>query len=156
MIVYQAGLSLFRYSLLHLVELQLVGLDQCFRFQRHHLYYITPSPAELIQHCCHLAVSMSPSMLMQCSPVAKQYLAISRCMTAPQADAHAGAACANKCIGVISYVQMQMRFVMRIRMRLTESVHVAIQNVSAHESDKYSKERRHYRRVFLKKDMAER
>ena len=41
-------------------------------------------------------------------------------------------------------------------MRLTESVHVAIQNVSAHESDKYSKERRHYRRVFLKKDMAER
>ena len=60
-------------------------------------------------------------------------------MTAPQADAHAGAACAKKCIGVISYVQMQIRFVMRIRMRLTESVHVAIQNVSAHESDKYSK-----------------
>ena len=31
---------------------------------------------------------------------------------------------------------MRMRFVVRIRMRQTESVHVAIQNVSAHESDK--------------------
>ena len=36
----------------------------------------------------------------------------------------------------ISYVQMRMRFVVRVRMRQTKSVQVAIQNVSAHESDK--------------------
>ena len=38
-------------------------------------------------------------------------------------------------IGVI-ILRMRMRFVVRIRMWQTESVHVAIQNVSAHESDK--------------------
>ena len=51
---------------------------------------------------------------------------------------HADAACDNECerIGVISYVQMRIRFVERIQMRQTESVQGAIQNVSAHESDK--------------------
>ena len=39
-------------------------------------------------------------------------------------------------IGVISYVQMQMQFVVRIRMQQTESAHAAIQNVSTHESHK--------------------
>ena len=37
-------------------------------------------------------------------------------------------------IGVISYGQMRLRFMVRIRMRQSESVQVAIQNVSAHES----------------------
>ena len=33
-------------------------------------------------------------------------------------------------------MQMRMRFVVRIRLRQNESIHVATQNVSAHESDK--------------------
>ena len=37
---------------------------------------------------------------------------------------------------MIPYVRMRLRFVVRIRTKQTESVHVTIQNVSAHESDK--------------------
>ena len=39
-------------------------------------------------------------------------------------------------VGMIPYVWMRFRFVVRIRMRQTESVYVVIQNVSAHESDR--------------------
>ena len=42
----------------------------------------------------------------------------------------------RECIGVISYVRTRFRFMVQIRMRQTESVHVAIQNASAHESDR--------------------
>ena len=37
-------------------------------------------------------------------------------------------------LGMISYMQVRLRFVVRIRMRQTESVQVAIKNV-AHESE---------------------
>ena len=51
------------------------------------------------------------------------------------------AVCGNKWLqcertGGLSYVQMRVRFVKLTRMPQTESAHVAIQNVSAHESDK--------------------
>ena len=36
-------------------------------------------------------------------------------------------------IGIILYVQLRMRFVVRIRLRQNEWVHVAIQNISAYE-----------------------
>ena len=73
------------------------------------------------------------------------------------------AVCGNKwlhceSIGVISYVRMRIWFVVRIRMRQTESVHVAIQNVSAHESDKkFQQVTSLSRRVFpIKKKTVER
>ena len=48
------------------------------------------------------------------------------------------AKCGNKWLqaGVIPNVRMRLWFMVQIRMRQTESVHTAIQNVSAHKSDR--------------------
>ena len=71
------------------------------------------------------------------------------------------AACGNKWpqwerVGVILYVRMRLRFVVRIRTWLTESVHVVNQNAYKHESDRKCQERRHYIRIFPTFLMAER
>ena len=74
--VYMRAVICRRYSALRFIALQLVGLVLCSRFWWHHLYCIDPSPDGLVRHCCLLAASMSPLVLIQCSQVAQQWPAI--------------------------------------------------------------------------------